>query len=77
MALLESDSPHTGADLTAQDYNTQGDITNKEAEVALVLGAASRAESFITSKQYNLLWRDADLLFQSPRPMSVHENTLT
>ena len=51
----------SGADLTAQDYNIQGDITNKEAEVKLVLGAASQAEAFITAKQYSLLWRDADL----------------
>src|ERR1035438_2560000 len=75
MALLESDSPQTGADLTPADYTVQGDLTNKSAEVQLVLGAASRAEEFIQKKQYNLLWRDADLLFQSPRPMSVHENT--
>ena len=75
MALLESDNTKGYSDLTPKDYNVQGDITNKEAEVALVLGAASRAETFIQNKQYNLLWRDADLLFQSPRPMSVHENT--
>lgn len=73
--LLESDSPKTGADLTPQDYNKQGDLTNVSAEVALVLGAASKAEQFIQNKQYALLWRDADLLFQSPRPMSVYENT--
>jgi hypothetical protein len=59
--LLEADSPKTGADLTPKDYNTQGDITNKSAEVQLVLGAASRAEAFIQNKQYALLWRDADL----------------
>ena len=77
MALLESDSPKTGADLTPKDYNTKGDLTNKSAEVILVTGAASQAEKFIQSKQYALLWRDADLLFQSPRPMTVYENTLT
>ena len=59
--LLESDSPQTGADLTPKDYTTQGDLTNKSAEVQLVLGAAGKAESFITNKQYSLLWRDADL----------------
>jgi hypothetical protein len=75
--LLESDSPQTGADLTPKDYNIQGDLTNKSAEVQLVLGAVSKAELFIQNKQYALLWRDADLLFQSPRPISVHENTLT
>jgi hypothetical protein len=73
--LLESDSPKTGADLTPADYTTQGALTNASAEVNLVLGAASKAELFIQNKQYALLWRDADLLFQSPRPMSVYENT--
>ncbi len=73
--LLESDSPKTGADLTPKDYNTEGELTNKSAEVKLVLGAASKAEQFIQNKQYALLWRDSDLLFQSPRPMSVFENT--
>ena len=75
MALLESDSPQGFSDLTPKDYNVKGDITNKSAEVALVLGAASKAENFIQAKQYSLLWRDADLLFQSPRPMTVYENT--
>lgn len=73
--LLEADSPQTSADLTPKDYNVQGELTNKSAEVNLVLGAASSAEKFIQNKQYSLLWRDSDLLFQSPRPMSVFENT--
>ena len=75
MALLESDGKKGLADLTPNDYNIKGEITNKEAEVQLVLGAASKAESFVQSKQYALLWRDADLLFQSPRPLSVYENS--
>jgi len=52
--LLESDSPKTGADLTPKDYNTEGELTNKSAEVKLVLGAASKAEQFIQNKQYAL-----------------------
>ena len=61
MALLEVDSQKGLSDLTAKDYNTQGDLTNKSAEVNLVVGAASKAESFIQNKQYALLWRDSDL----------------
>ena len=38
-------------------------------------GAARKSESYITNKQWNLLWRDADLLAQSPRPLTVYENT--
>ena len=75
MALLETDSQKGLSDLTPKDYNTQGDLTNKSAEVNLVIGAASKAESYLQNKQYALLWRDSDLLFQSPRPMSVYENT--
>ena len=29
----------------------------------------------VSNKFGNLLWRDADLLFQAPRPMTVYENT--
>lgn len=68
MTLVPTDSPHTNADLTPKDYNKQGDLTNSTAEVNLVVGAASNAERFISDKQYSLLWRDSDLLMQSPRP---------
>lgn len=74
MAMLESDG-NPQRDLTAQDYKANGDLNNISAELALVTGAASRAEQFISNKQWNLLWRDADLLIQSPRPMTTYENT--
>jgi hypothetical protein len=72
--LLENEA-HNKVELTPQDYKANGDLANTSAEVALVVGAAGQAEAFIQNKQYALLWRDADLLFQSPRPMSVFENT--
>ena len=64
-------------DLNQQDYKPSGELKTVDASVALVNGCASAAESFLTNKQWQLMWRDADLLFQSPRPMSVYENTLT
>jgi len=57
------------------DYGKGGTLKTLNADLALVLGSASKAEAFISEKQWNLLWRDADLLYQSPRPMSVYENT--
>jgi hypothetical protein len=75
MALIEPESANPNRELTAQDYKTDGTLKNSDAEVALVVGSASTAEAFIQNKQYALLWRDSDLLFQSPRPMSVFENT--
>lgn len=63
------------ASLTAQDYDSQGNLITKAADLALVCQSASTAEAFIANKQWNLMWRDSDLLFQSPRPMSVFENT--
>lgn len=75
MAVITSDSANTERDLTANDYKANGTINNVGAEVALVIGSATKAEQFIQNKQYSLLWRDADLLYQSPRPMSVYENT--
>jgi hypothetical protein len=61
--------------LDVTDYGKGSELKTLNADLTLVLGSASKAEAFITDKQYNLLWRDADLLYQSPRPMSVYENT--
>ena len=76
MDILEPDG-NPSAELTAKDYTPSGDLNNKEADLALVVQSASNAESFISAKQWGLLWRDADLLFQSPRPLTTFENTLT
>jgi hypothetical protein len=74
MALLESDGMEVRT-LTPEDYGKGGELNSLEAELALVVGSAGKAEAYISNKQWNLLWRDADLLYQSPRPMSVYENT--
>jgi len=63
------------ATLNREDYGKDGQLKTLNADLALVTGAANKAEAFIVDKQWNLLWRDADLLYQSPRPMSVYENT--
>lgn len=75
MALIETDGSTTGRELIAEDYGTGGELKSLDAELALVVGSAVKAEQFIDNKQWNLLWRDADLLYQSPRPMTVYENT--
>lgn len=72
--LIESDG-NPNRNLTREDFSAEGEIKDKSAELALVVQSASKAEQFITNKQWSLLWRDADLLYQSPRPMSVYENT--
>ena len=74
MAQLPIDGNPNRA-LTEQDYKVSGDLKSDAAAVALVNGCAVAAEQFISNKQWNLLWRDSDLLYQSPRPMSVYENT--
>lgn len=73
MSFIEKDG--NTRSLTPEDYGKGGQLKSKEAELSLVVGSAQKAESFITNKQWNLLWRDADLLQQSPRPMTVYENT--
>lgn len=72
--MLERDG-NPNATLSVEDFTADGNLKNKAAELALVVGSANRAEQFIANKQWSLLWRDADLLYQSPRPMSVYENT--
>jgi len=75
MAQIPSDAQNVNRDLTNRDYNSKGEINSVEAFTSLVVNSASRAELYISNKQYSLLWRDSDLLFQSPRPLSVFENT--
>jgi hypothetical protein len=61
--------------ITAQDFTVQGELKTVDKDLALVVQSAAMAKAFIANKQWTLLWRDADLLYQSPRPMSVYENT--
>lgn len=73
--LLQSEG-NANRPLISQDFTNTGEIKTKEGDLALVVGSAQKAEDFIVKKQWGLMWRDADLLLQSPRPMSVYENTL-
>lgn len=62
-------------DLIASDYKASGELKTLSGELSLCVGSAKAAEQFIMNKQWALLWRDADLLYQAPRPMTVYENT--
>lgn len=80
---IASDTASTGfvsdgnpnATLVAGDFTPAGEIKEISGDLALVCGSAQAAREFLTNNQWNLLYRDADLLFQSPRPMTVYENT--
>jgi hypothetical protein len=61
--------------LTGQDFKNDGTLKTVSNELALVVQSAAQAKAFIANRQWTLLWRDADLLYQSPRPMTVYENT--
>jgi hypothetical protein len=74
MALLQPDG-NPNRNLTPEDYTSSGEIKNKSGDLALVVGSAEKAETYLNNKQWNLLWRDADLLYQAPRPMTAYENT--
>src|ERR1039458_6956264 len=67
------------ATLTGENYNKSGEIKEVKGDLSAHLGtvvqSAQAARDFLLNKQWNLLWRDAELLFQEPRPMSVYENT--
>jgi len=68
MTIIQPDGANANRDLQVTDYGANGNLKTKAAELALVVGSASKSENFLSSKQWGLLWRDADLLFQSPRP---------
>lgn len=74
---IESDAGvvSTATTLTAKDYGKDGLYANRNVDLTVVVGAARKAEAYITNKQWALLWRDADLLYQSPRPLTTYENT--
>ncbi len=57
------------------DFNTDGTLKTKNNKLTLVVQSANMARNYIEKNQWALLWRDADLLYQSPRPMSVYDNT--
>src|ERR1017187_8486640 len=61
--------------ITAQSFTAEGETKTVDVDLALVVQSAAQAKAFIANKQWTLLWRDADLLYQSPRPMTVYENT--
>jgi hypothetical protein len=61
--------------ITATSSDKDGLMITKQSNLALVVQSAQESEKFIQAKQWALLWRDADLLYQSPRPMDVYENT--
>ena len=61
--------------LTGQDFKNDGTLKTIGGELALVVQSAAQAKAYIANRQWTLLWRDADLLYQSPRPMTIYENT--
>ena len=63
------------AQITAQSFTAAGETKTVDVDLALVVQSAALAKAFIANRQWTLLWRDADLLYQSPRPMTVYENT--
>jgi hypothetical protein len=62
----------TAAPLQAADFTNTGELKTVSGELSLVVNSAQAARDFLTNKQWNLLWRDADLLFQAPRPMTIY-----
>jgi hypothetical protein len=63
------------ATLTGADFKQSGETKSKSVDLTLVVQSAAMAKAYIANRQWTLLWRDADILFQSPRPMTVYENT--
>ncbi len=67
------------AAITGANFNNSGEIKETGGDLSTHLGivvqSAQAARDFLLNKQWNLLWRDADLLFQAPRPMTVYDNT--
>ena len=63
------------ANLIQTDYTSAGELKTLQGELSICVGSAKAAEQFVQNKQWALLWRDSDILYQSPRPMEVFENS--
>jgi hypothetical protein len=70
MATL--DNQNLQPTLQAENFTPEGAPATQIDEVSLVVNSFSKSESFVTSKQWNLLWADADILYQSPRALSSY-----
>jgi hypothetical protein len=66
---------NANATLTGANFKKGGEPKTVSDELVLVVQSAAQAKAYIANRQWTLLWRDADLLYQSPRPLTVYENT--
>jgi len=62
-----------------EDVQLQGPLLDPkytdDAAVQLVIQDAARARTYIDQKQWNLHWRESDVLFQSPRTNQAFEGS--
>jgi hypothetical protein len=61
--------------LTREDFDADGNLIDTQSEISLVVKSAEIAANWIGNNDWSLLWRDCDVLYQSPRPLEVYENT--
>jgi hypothetical protein len=61
--------------LTREDFDAQGNLIDVQAELSLVVKSAEIAANWVGNNDWALLWRDCDVLYQSPRPLETYENT--
>jgi hypothetical protein len=73
VGIISDGNPHQ--QITAESFTVDGETKSYDVDLALVVQSAAMAKAFIANKQWTLMWRDADLLYQAPRPMTVYENT--
>jgi hypothetical protein len=66
--LIEEDDVELGGPLLDPKYTD-------DAAVALTIQDARKARIFLDQKQWNLHWREADVLFQSPRTNQAFEGS--
>jgi hypothetical protein len=59
MSLVPDGNAH--GELQEKDFDKDGELKTREADLKLVVGSSVKCESWLSSKQYNLLWRDEDL----------------
>lgn len=65
--------------ITEANVELQGPLLDPkytdDAAVQLVMQDAQRAATFLDQKQWNLYWRESDVLYQAPRTNSQFENS--
>jgi hypothetical protein len=76
MARIEPDAANPQGQIDPKDFISASEVT-KAGALQLVCQDAQSSEAWLTQNYWNIRWREADALYQSPPSVLMWENTTT